>query len=140
MNRASGYMQAKGEKEIQKIKTNSKSIGQQAQYMPFTRHMVYNECGIYYLIKQHFLATVIITCLFKRSIYTRFLQAKCIMSIPITVNVETLTEEELQARFEDALEKVRGPSQRISTAERRSKFIVVFSSKESFTRRWDLRV
>jgi hypothetical protein len=29
------------------------------------------------------------------------------MAIPITVNVETLTEEELQARFEEALEKVR---------------------------------
>ncbi len=51
------------------------------------------------------------------------------MSIPITVNVETLTEEELQARFEDALEKVRGPSQKhLSTAGRRSKFNVVFCS------------
>jgi hypothetical protein len=56
------------------------------------------------------------------------MQAKCIMSIPITVNVETLTEEELQARFEDALEKVRGLIQRTSPAERRSKFNVVFCS------------
>ena len=28
------------------------------------------------------------------------------MSIPITMNVESLTEEELQLRFEEALEKV----------------------------------